>query len=220
MATFSSSTITVAKQISTPNAYLPVAGVAASLLTGGFDDPYVCGRAMALASKGALVDIVGGEDVDCPEMHTTPQLRFLNLRGNKGKAGFVLKAWRVLLYYARLVRYGAIAQPKVFHILWNNKFEFFDRTLLMLYYKMLGKKIAFTAHNVNAGKRDSNDSWLNRFSLKVQYVLSDHIFVHTEGMKSELIAEFLIPDAKVSVIPFGINNTVPSTSLSSAEAKR
>ena len=71
------------------------------------------------------------------------------------------------------------AQPKIFHILWNNKFEFFDRTLLMLYYKLLGKKIVFTAHNVNIRKRDGNDSWLNRFSLKIQYQLVDHIFVHT-----------------------------------------
>ena len=39
-------------------------------------------------------------------------------------------------------------------------------------------------------------------------------------MKSELVAEFGIPGDKVSVIPFGINNTVPATALSTAEAKR
>ena len=75
-------------------------------------------------------------------------------------------------YYVRLVRYAATAKPKLFHILWNNKFELFDRTVLMLYYKLLGKSIVFTAHNVNAGKRDSNDSWLNRLSLKIQYQLA------------------------------------------------
>jgi glycosyltransferase involved in cell wall biosynthesis len=80
--------------------------------------------------------------------------------------------------------------------------------------------VVFTAHNVNAGKRDHNDSWLNRISLKIQYSLCDHVFVHTDGMKSEMTSEFRIPESKVSVIPFGINNTVPSTSLSSAEAKR
>src|SRR4029077_8622160 len=84
----------------------------------------------------------------------------------------------------------------------------------------LGKKVVFTAHNVNAGKRDSNDSWLNRVSLKIQYSLCDHIFVHTDGMKREMACEFRIPASKVSVIPFGVNNTVPDTSLSSAEAKR
>jgi glycosyltransferase involved in cell wall biosynthesis len=127
---------------------------------------------------------------------------------------------RVLRYYVKLIAYAAIAKPNLFHLLWNNKFRFFDRTVLMFYYRLLGKKIIFTAHNVNAGKRDSNDSWLNRRSLKVQYNLSDHIFVHTDGMKTELVADFDIPEEKVSVIPFGINNTVPNTSLSGAEARR
>jgi len=104
--------------------------------------------------------------------------------------------------------------------LWNNKFQFFDRTLLMVYYRLLGKKIVFTAHNVNAGRRDLNDSWLNRRSLKIQYILSYHIFFHTDAIKSELISEFRVPERKVSVIPFGINNTVPTTSLSGAAAKR
>jgi D-inositol-3-phosphate glycosyltransferase len=91
---------------------------------------------------------------------------------------------------------------------------------LMLYYKLVGKRVVFTAHNVNAGRRDHNDSWLNRLSLKVQYSFSDHIFVHTDGMKRELIADFRIPEENVSVIPFGINNTIPNTSLSIAEAKQ
>jgi len=32
---------------------------------------------------------------------------------------------------------------------------------------MLGKKVVFTAHNVNAGKRDGNDSWHNQLGLKL-----------------------------------------------------
>src|SRR5438034_11848000 len=90
----------------------------------------------------------------------------------------------------------------------------------MHYYKLLNKRVVFTAHNVNAGKRDQNDSWLNRISLKIQYSLCDHVFVHADRMKSEMESEFRIPESKVSVIPFGINNTVPTTSLSSADAKR
>jgi glycosyltransferase involved in cell wall biosynthesis len=50
--------------------------------------------------------------------------------------------------------------------------------------------------------------------------LSDHLFVHTNAMKNELVADFQIPDKKVSVIPFGINNTVPKTDLTSGEARR
>jgi glycosyltransferase involved in cell wall biosynthesis len=191
-----------------------------ALLTGGIDKPYVSGLATALTSNRVCLDVVGGDDVDGPEMHTTTKLSFVNLRGSKAPASLASKVSRVLIYYARLVQYAAIAEPKIFHILWNNKFQLFDRTLLMLYYKLLGKKIVFTAHNVNAGKRDANDSVLNRLTLRTQYRLADHIFVHTDKMKSELIQEFGVRERAVSVIPFGINNSVPNTRLTASEAKQ
>ena len=50
--------------------------------------------------------------------------------------------------------------------------------------------IVRTLHNVNAGKRDAEDSRLNRLTLRIQYRLADHMFVHTDQMKRELIAEF------------------------------
>lgn len=199
----------------------PPVKIEVGLLTGGGDKPYAFGLAMALVSRGVSLDFIGSDEVDSPELHRSPNLKFLNLRGNQAQdANLAAKIRRVLIYYVRLIRYAYSARPKIFHILWNNKFQIFDRTLLMLYYKLLGKKIAFTAHNVNAGKRDLNDSLLNRFTLRLQYHLADHIFVHTEKMKSELLAEFAIGKQVVTVIPFGINNSVPHTDLSPAEAKR
>ena len=192
-----------------------------SLLTGGGDKPYALGLAAALISQNISFDFIGSDDLSTRELLTNSRINFLNLRGNqRSEASLPVKALRVLSYYAKLILYATTAKPRLFHILWNNKFEFFDRTLLMLYYKLLGKRLLFTAHNVNAGKRDSNDSWLNRTSLKIQYHLSDHIFVHTNGMKNELVADFRVPKDKVTVIPFGINNTVPNSSLSTAEAKQ
>jgi hypothetical protein len=66
---------------------------------------------------------------------------------------------------------------------WNNKFEYVDRTLLMLYYMLLGKRIVLTAHNVNARRRDSEDTRLDRLTLEAQYRSAAHIFVHTEKME-------------------------------------
>jgi len=192
-----------------------------SLLTGCRDKPYALGLAMALAAAGMKVDFVGSNELNSPELRGNPQINFLNLRGDQGvDAGLLQKMARVLIYYFRLIGYAAVAKPRIFHILWNNKFELFDRTALMLYYKLLGKRIAFTAHNVNIGKRDGNDSVLNRLSLKIQYRLSNHIFVHTIKMKDELLAEFKVPENKVSVIPLGINRTVPNTTLTGAEARQ
>jgi glycosyltransferase involved in cell wall biosynthesis len=210
--------IPVNAQLSTPNSQRSTARIA--LLTGGGDKPYAIGMAAALTSAGINVDFIGSDDLSVPELLNDPLVKFLNLRRDqRPEASRTAKALRVLSYYVRLIRYAATARPKLFHILWNNKFQFFDRTLLMLYYKLLGKRLVLTAHNVNSGKRDGNDSRLNRLSLKIQYRLSDHIFVHTDGMKSEMASEFSVPESKISVIPFGINNTVPSTTLSRAEAK-
>src|SRR5438477_1743735 len=192
-----------------------------ALLTGGGDKPYALGMAAALTSEAISVELTGSDELSVPEVVTNPRVNFLNLRGDqRSEASPMAKVLRVLKYYVRLIGYSATAKPKLFHLLWNNKFEFFDRTLLMIYYKLLGKKIAFTVHNVNAGKRDLNDSFLNRLSLRIQYNLCHHIFVHTEKMKSELASDFCIAESKVSVVPFGINNSVPDTTLSMAEAKR
>jgi glycosyltransferase involved in cell wall biosynthesis len=91
--------------------------------------------------------------------------------------------------------------------------------LLTLYYKLLGKKIVLTVHNVNANVRDSRDSALNRRTLRFQYQHADHIFVHTQEMKAELSKEYRVSESRVTVIPFGINNSVPNTSLSPDQAK-
>jgi glycosyltransferase involved in cell wall biosynthesis len=199
----------------------PPTEIEIGLLTGGFDRPYAFGLAMALASKGIVLDVIGSDEVDSPEMHTTPQVNFVNLQGNpRQKASLGKKLWRLFILYARLIRYAATARPRIFHILWNYKIQAFDRTVLMVYYKLLGKKVVLTAHNVNAGKRDANDSLLNRLSLRAQYRLADHIFVHTEKMKRELGESFRVRKDSVTVIPFGINNAVPNTQLSPADAKQ
>jgi D-inositol-3-phosphate glycosyltransferase len=190
------------------------------LLTGGDDKSYAYGLTDALVAEGVCVDFIGSDALDSPHLHRTPSVNFLNLRGDQNeKAGARKKIVRIIAYYLRLLRYSAVARPPIFHILWNNKFELIDRTILMVYYKMAGRKIAFTAHNVNVAKRDSRDSWLNRISLAFQYRIVDHIFVHTNRMKEELIGEFSVHPNKVSVIPFGINNIYPCTRMTTKTAK-
>src|ERR1051325_8231134 len=196
-------------------------GIAISLLTGGSDKPYVFGLATELSSKGAILDLIASDELDRPEFRGIPRLRFLKLRGDQNPhVSLLKKTVRILSYYSRLIRYAATAKPKIFHILWNNKFLHFDRTLLTYYYKLLGKKVVLTVHNVNTAKRDNNDTALNRFTLRIQYRLADHLFVHTERMKQELIDEFGVQAAQISVIPLGINNFAPQTNLTPAEAKR
>ena len=192
-----------------------------ALFTGGGDKPYAVGISSALTAKGVLVDFIGSNDLDCPEVTGIQGVAFLNLRGDHSeRAALTEKVVRILVYYARLVKYAAVARPPIFHILWNNKFESIDRVVLMLWYRLLGRRVTLTAHNVNIAKRDGRDGWFNRFTLWVQYRLCHHIFVHTERMKIELRAVFGVRGDRISIIPFGINDTTPTTDMTPAQARQ
>lgn len=192
-----------------------------AVLTGGGDKPYALGLASTLISQGVAFDFIGSDEVDGSALHENSLVRFLNLRGDMRPGVSALsKMLRVLTYYGRLLRYAAVGAPILFHILWNNKLELLDRTLVLLFYRLLGKRIAFTVHNVNARQRDGNDNLVNRLTLTIQYRLVDHLFVHTEEMRRALRNDFGVPDSKISVIPFGINGTVPNTGLTPSEARK
>jgi glycosyltransferase involved in cell wall biosynthesis len=196
------------------------AAASVALLTGGFDRHYATDLSLALVHGGARVEFVGSDELDSAELRSASGLTFLNLHGNRRPdVSAATKVWRVLRYYARVVRYAATAEPRVFHILWNAKLDLLDRTLLMLYYRLLGKKIVLTAHNVNAARRDGRDSLLNRLTLRIQYRLAHHIFVHTTKMKRELTDDFGVPASSVTVIRHPVNSAVPSTEVTPAEAK-
>jgi D-inositol-3-phosphate glycosyltransferase len=190
------------------------------LLTGGDDRSYAVGLATALIARGVHLDFIGSDAVDAPELHDSPFFRFFNLRGDQSpRASLLRKVSRLARYYFSLMRYAAATPGQMLHILWNNKFEHFDRTVLMLYYRALGHRVVMTVHNVNAAARDGRDDGLNRLTLRIQYRLCEHLFVHTPRMRNQLLDEFGIATERVSVIPFGINDTTPKTALTRAQAR-
>jgi len=127
---------------------------------------------------------------------------------------------RIIRYYLRLIAYAAKSNSKILHIQWLNKFFYFDCTLLNLYYKLMGKKIVYTAHNINQQKRDNKDNLFNRLALKILYNIVDHVIVHNNRMKRELAGDFKIADNKISVNRIGLNMKVPKTGMSQSEARK
>ena len=191
-----------------------------TLLTGGSDRPYAFGIVTTLVSAGISVDFIGSDEHIADEVLNNPRINFLNLRGDTdSNAPIKQKMSRILNYYLNILKYTATTDTKLFHILWANRFIIVDRLLINLYYKLFGKKLVLTAHNVNDKQRDGGDNRFNRWTLRCFYALMDHIFVHTEKMKLQLLHDFNVPETKVSVIPFGINNTLPNSSLTRDEAR-
>lgn len=191
-----------------------------SLLTGGDDPNYAIPLATSLADQGIQVEFIGNDDMESSTSLKRANIHYLNLRGSQDpRAPLPSKTARVLRYYQRLISYTSSTESRLFHILWLNKFDLLDRTLMNVFYKLNRKKLVFTAHNVNTRKRDGRDTWTNRTSLRAMYSMLDHIFVHTEHSKEELVRDYRIAPGKVSVIPFGLNTYVPDTPLSKSEAR-
>jgi glycosyltransferase involved in cell wall biosynthesis len=150
-----------------------------------------------------------------------PKVFFHNLRGDqRPDVSRMDKIIRVAKYYRKLFEYAYKTDSGLFHIIWLNKFIYFDRVVMNYYYKVLGKKIVHTAHNVDQQERDGKSGILNRFTLRIMYNLLDHIFVHTNKMKGQLVEQFGVDEKKISVIPFGINDTIPTTRLTKSQARQ
>jgi len=192
-----------------------------SILTGGKDPHYALGLLGALLSKPIQIDFIGNNEMGKSEIMKSKNVKYLNLRGDQNpNANIIRKGFRVIKYYIKLINYALHSKTKLFHILWLNKFFYFDSIILTQFYKCLSKKLIYTAHNINIRERDGGNSWLYQKSLSFMYHKMDHIFVHTNKMKDELIKKFGIEDKKISVIPFGINEIIPQTNINRNEARK
>jgi D-inositol-3-phosphate glycosyltransferase len=192
-----------------------------ALLTAGKDPHYALGLLSGLVDQKIHIDFIGNDEMQKDEIVRRQNVTYYNLRGNQDPlVPISTKVSRVLKYYLKLLNYAAQNDSHLFHILWLNKFFFFDGIFVNAYYKLLGKKLVFTAHNINIRERDENDHLLNRLFLIFMYRLFDHIFVHTEKMKLQLIEDYGVSQDKISTIPFGINNIIPKSDLTKAAARK
>src|SRR5439155_25273577 len=128
-----------------------------------------------LLAKGVHVAFIGGDELADCQNAGTDRLEFHNLIGSQDpNDSLMAKAWRVLAYYGRLLAFAARTDARLFHILWFRKFPFLERTLLNAYFKLLGKKVLFTAHNVDDAARDGREaSVAGRRSLTFLYRIVD-----------------------------------------------
>ncbi|MCI0564409.1 MAG: hypothetical protein MN733_38545, partial [Nitrososphaera sp.] len=126
-----------------------------SLLTGAHDPSYALPLLSALTLKRVHVDFIANDEMQGAAAVRNANVTFFNLRGDQNpNTAIQKKIARILKYYYELIKYAVTTDSKVFHILWLNKFPYFDRTILNIYYKLLGKSLVLTAHNINAEERD------------------------------------------------------------------
>jgi D-inositol-3-phosphate glycosyltransferase len=191
-----------------------------SILNAGQQTDYLYGLVSGLSEIPSLELEVVDSDSSIGVVDTFPHVKLFNLRGdNLSKKPLMMKAWIIFIYYLRLLWYTSQTKSEVFHIQWENSLSFFDRTLLNLSYKLFGKKLIHTAHNIYKDERDGRATYLRWLSLKMMYHQMDAVIVHTLKMKIELCSRFHVSEDKVVVIPHGINNRIVRSGVSQKEAR-
>ncbi|MCL5068549.1 MAG: glycosyltransferase [Thaumarchaeota archaeon] len=191
-----------------------------SVLHAGGEPGYLFGLVSGLRKIEDLEIEVVDSDKTLGMFQGWPNVSHYNLRGDQDHSSrLTRKIARVSEYYVRLLVYVSTTKASVLHIQWENKFLLFDRTLLLLYYKLLGKRLVLTAHNVNEAAREGKENMTSHFSLWARYRIVDHIIVHSEQMKRELARDFSVRENKIAVIPHGINNMVRRRGITREEAR-
>lgn len=191
-----------------------------TLITGGAPH-YEAGLIAGLTENGVQLNVIGGDDLASAPALKSPHVRFHNFyHGSEPQLNRWRKLRRVFGAYVKLLAHAATCRDRLIHVQWPYKFPLFDRTLLNLWCRTFGKKMVFTAHNIDSAARDGKSSRLNRLSLWLHYRLMNHIIVHTERMKQELAQHFGVRADKISVIPHGVMSAVPESNLTRTEARR
>jgi glycosyltransferase involved in cell wall biosynthesis len=193
-----------------------------ALLTGGKDPHYARGLARELAVRGVDVALVGSRDEMSAAPEAAGRIKLHDFVGDLDpQAGPLAKVGRVVRYYAALAHFARRTDARLFHILWFRRFAAVERVLLTAYLRILGKAVRFTAHNVDDRARaGAGSGWLERCSLRFLYRRVAHVFVHTAEMKRELTEAFDVPEGRVTVVPLGINDVIPTSDVDRATARR
>lgn len=129
------------------------------------------------------------------------------------------KFWKTIHYFGYLARLIA-------YVVKNNRgrqivhFQFFRseriESLLFPLLRLLGVKLAFTAHNVLPHENSQVD-YLFRF---IVYTSANLIIVHSEHIKNKLAKNFRIDQEKVKVVPHGnFDHYIPRGPISRFEAR-
>jgi D-inositol-3-phosphate glycosyltransferase len=191
-----------------------------AILHAGEETDYLFGLVRGLATvEGLAIDVIDSNR-SLGLFDGFPSVTHYPLRGGQTPSDPLhRKIAGILRYYLRLVHYAATSKAEVFHLQWDNSILIFDRTILVSFYKLLGKKIIRTVHNVDPDARDGRPSRIRSWSLRRLYRGVDRIIVHTDLMQKELVDRFAVPDWRVRVIPHGINDRVPVRGLSRDAAR-
>lgn len=191
-----------------------------AIYNGAGQPDYLFGLVSGLNTTPIKSIEIFADNISAPLFESFDKINFhIVFNRQKKGASIIRRVKNIISFYFMQSGYLIFRTPKIVHFQWLDRYFFLDRLLLPFLARLRGNKVVLTVHNVNAGKRNENDSFFNRLTLSVLYNLCDHFIVHTEQCKREMEADFKINPNKISVIKHGMNNKVAVLGKNQKEAR-
>lgn len=171
----------------------------ALIVADGFQPAYIRELVNALAGCGMVVRLIGGDIHD--NQSYAEDVQFVNYRKNDSPTRPTLRKIRDLIgYYFRLT--GDVKNSTgqaVYKAGIGN--PFLDNVLMNSIFKLLGKKVIHTVHNVLP---HGQETIKNRLLCWVLYRrIADFLIVHTKAQKQRLLKEFGVPESRITLAHHG-----------------
>lgn len=189
------------------------------ILPHGFEPNYTLGFVKGLAANG-IAPLVISSDTDHPRLLETG-IRSINLRGSQDAGRpTARKVANLARYYARLLLFLCKHRGGVVHFtgIFRDSRTLFEGIVLGACFRLLSSRYIYTAHNVLPHNKEN--SCFYRWLYRVMYRIPHIILVHTTHAKHQILAQFGLPERKITVISIGLNEEMPVTQLTRKEARK
>ena len=189
------------------------------IIPNGFEANFTVGFVKGLAANGVELCVVS-----CDE--TAPRLAAagipnLNLRGClDSNRPFGVKLVNLVRYYVRLLFLLARRRGATVHFtgIFRNELILWEGLCLNLCFRLLAGRYLYTVHNVLPHSR--KNSRFFRFIYRRIYQIPHRLLVHTRLARRQLIDEFGVAPDRICLTSLGLNEEMPMTGLTSAEARK
>lgn len=188
------------------------------LITGGFEANFSVGFARGLVANGIELCVVSCDD-------TAPRLNALgitnvNLRGSlNANRPFWSKLSNLIRYYLRLLYFLFRHRGGTIHFagIFRREWILWEGLVLNGCFRLLAGRYLYTVHNVLP--HNCERSRFFRWIYRQIYKFPHHLLVHTSRARQQLMAEFGVPKERIHITSLGLNEEMPVSNLSRAEAR-
>jgi len=184
-----------------------------------FEANYVVGFARGLAANGIKFTVVSFDGMD--SLLNAAGIPQLNLRGSlDSRRSFTQKILNLATYYLRLLwtvfrhRGGTLH----FNGLLTSRIILFDGLVLPFWFRLWAGTYVHTAHNLLPHSREH--SRLFRWAYSWIYRFPHAIVAHSDRVARQLTSEFGVHPSRITTISIGLNEEMPTTSLSVTGARQ